>query len=46
MKHNYDFSQSIKSPYFKKLQKPVTIELKEEVVNYFSQLAEETGISY
>lgn len=45
MKDNYDFSQSIQNPYFKKLQKPVTIELKEEVVNYFSQLAEETGIS-
>lgn len=46
MKDNYDFSQSIKNPYFKKLQKPVTLELKEDVLNYFTQLAEETGISY
>lgn len=46
MKDNYDFSQSIKNPYFKKLQKPVTIELKQDIIDYFTKLAEETGISY
>ena len=46
MKDNYDFSQSIKNPYFKKLQKPVTIELKQDILDYFTKLAEETGISY
>ncbi|MCU0567933.1 MAG: BrnA antitoxin family protein [Oculatellaceae cyanobacterium Prado106] len=46
MKDDYDFSQSVKNPYFKKLKKQVTIRLEEEVVEYFKGLAEETGISY
>jgi uncharacterized protein (DUF4415 family) len=46
MKDDYDFSQSVKNPYIKKLKKQVTIRLEEEVVDYFQSLAEETGISY
>jgi predicted DNA binding CopG/RHH family protein len=46
MKDGYDFSQSVKNPYIKKLKKQVTIRLEEEVVEYFKGLAEETGISY
>lgn len=46
MKDDYDFSQSVKNPYIKKLKKQVTIRLEEEVVEYFKSLAEETGISY
>jgi uncharacterized protein (DUF4415 family) len=46
MKDEYDFSQSEKNPYVKKLKKQVTIRLEEEVVEYFKGLAEETGISY
>ncbi len=46
MKDEYDFSQSVKNPYIKKLEKQVTIRLEEEVVEYFKGLAEETGISY
>ncbi len=46
MKDDYDFSQSVKNPYIKKLKKQVTIRLEEEVVEYFKGLAEETGISY
>jgi uncharacterized protein (DUF4415 family) len=46
MKDDYDFSQSVKNPYIKKLKKQVTIRLEEEVVDYFKGLAEETGISY
>jgi uncharacterized protein (DUF4415 family) len=46
MKDNYDFSQSVKNPYIKKLKKQVTIRLEEEVVEYFKGLAEDTGISY
>lgn len=38
MKDEYDFSQSVKNPYIKKLKKQVTIRL-EEVVNYFKDLA-------
>jgi len=46
MKEEYDFSQSVKNPYIKKLKKQVTIHLEEEVVDYFRNLAEETGIPY
>ncbi|NJL61693.1 MAG: BrnA antitoxin family protein [Methylacidiphilales bacterium] len=46
MKDEYDFSQSVKNPYIKKLKKQVTIRLEEEIVEYFKGLAEETGISY
>jgi len=46
MKDEYDFSQSVKNPYIKKLKKQVTIRLEEEIVSYFKELAEETGISY
>ncbi|MBN3949884.1 MAG: BrnA antitoxin family protein [Nostoc sp. NMS7] len=46
MKEEYDFSQSVKNPYIKKLKKQVTIRLEEDVVDYFKVLAEETGISY
>lgn len=46
MKEEYDFSQSVKNPYIKKLKKQVTIRLEDEVVNYFKGLAEETGIPY
>ena len=46
MKEEYDFSQSVKNPYIKKLNKQVTIRLEDEVINYFKGLAEETGIPY
>ncbi len=46
MKKEYDFSESIRNPYIKKLKKQVTIRLEEEVVEYFRQLSEETGIPY
>ena len=46
MKEEYDFSDSIKNPYVKKLKKQVTIRLEEEVISYFKELAEETGIPY
>ncbi|MGK7892800.1 MAG: CopG family antitoxin [Xenococcus sp. (in: cyanobacteria)] len=46
MKEEYDFSQSIKNPYIKKIKKQVTIRLEDEVISYFKKLAEETGIPY
>ncbi len=46
MKEEYDFSESVKNPYVKKLKKQVTIRLEEEVISYFNELAEETGIPY
>lgn len=46
MKNEYDFSESVKNPYFKKLKKQVTIRLEGEVVDYFKGLSEEMGIPY
>ncbi len=46
MKDEYDFSQSVRNPYVKKLKKQVTIQVEEEVINYFQDLAEQTGIPY
>lgn len=46
MKAEYDFSQSVKNPYIKKLKKQVTIRLEEDVVDYFKVLAQQTGIPY
>jgi predicted DNA binding CopG/RHH family protein len=46
MKEEYDFSKSVKNPYILKLKKQVTIQLEDEIVNYFKELAEETGIPY
>ena len=46
MRNNYDFSNSDKNPYAKKLKKQVTIRLSEDVIDYFKALAQETGIPY
>ena len=46
MKNEYDFSESVRNPYFKKLKKQVTIRLEGEVVDYFKGLSEEMGIPY
>ena len=46
MKDHYDFSKGIKNPYTKYLKKQVTINLSEEVIEYFKQLSEETSVPY
>ena len=46
MKAEYDFSKAKKNPYAKRLKKRVTIRLDEPTVEYFKELAEETGIPY
>jgi len=48
MKKEYDLSsmKSRKNPYAAKLKKPVTIRLSEEVLSYFKQMAEESGVPY
>lgn len=48
MKAEYDFSKmkSRKNPYASKLKKSVTIRLGEDVIGYFKEMAEETGIPY
>lgn len=48
MKKEYDFSKmkSRKNPYASKLKKPVTIRLSEDVIDYFKDMAEESGVPY
>ena len=48
MKPEYDFSKmkSRKNPYVAKLKRQVTIRMSDDIVSYFKELAEETGIPY
>ncbi len=46
MSDNYDFSNSVKNPYAKKLKKQVTIRLDEDTIEYFKGLADNKGIPY
>ena len=46
MKTEYDFSKAKKNPYAKRLKRRVTIRLDGPTVDYFKELAEETGIPY
>jgi len=48
MKKEYDFSKmkSRKNPYASKLKRQVTIRMGEDVISYFKELAEESGIPY
>lgn len=48
MKKEYDFSKmkSRKNPYASKLKKSVTIRLSEDVLDYFKNMAEESGMPY
>jgi uncharacterized protein (DUF4415 family) len=48
MRKEYDLSKlkSRKNPYAKHLKKQVTIRLGVDVITYFKELAEETGIPY
>ena len=46
MRGDYDFSNGIKNPYADKLKKQITIRLDDEVINYFKNMAEETGMPY
>ena len=46
MKKEYDFSKARKNPYSKLLKKQITINLSEEVLDYFKELSERTSIPY
>src|SRR5690554_1934299 len=46
MRDHYDFSESVKNPYVKKLKKQVTIRLDEDTVAYFKNLAEKKDLPY
>ncbi len=46
MRDTYDFSQAQRNPYVGKLKQQITIRIDAEVIQYFKNLAEETGIKY
>jgi predicted DNA binding CopG/RHH family protein len=46
MKDNYDFSKGKRNPYARRLKKQVTIRLDEPTLEYFKELADDTGIPY
>ncbi len=46
MKAEYDFSKAIKNPYAKKLKKQITINIDSEIISYFKQQADTSGIPY
>jgi uncharacterized protein (DUF4415 family) len=48
MKKEYDFSKmkARRNPYANTLKKQVTLRLGVDVIDYFKQMAQETGIPY
>lgn len=46
MRDEYDFTKARKNPYAARKKKQITINLDEESVNYFKELAAESGIPY
>lgn len=46
MRGKYDFSKAIKNPYAKKLKKPISIRIDEDVIDYFKKVADDVGVSY
>ena len=48
MKAEYDFSTmtSRKNPYAAKLKRQVTIRMSDDIIGYFKEMAEDTGIPY
>ena len=46
MRDEYDFTKGRKNPYAARIKKQITINLDEESVNYFKELAAESGIPY
>lgn len=46
MREEYDFKDSIKNPYTKKLKKQITIRLDVATIEYFKSLSKETDIPY
>ncbi len=46
MRKEYDFSKSKKNPYARMLKRQITIRLEEETIDYFKDLARESGVPY
>lgn len=46
MKKEYDFSNSVKNPYAKKVKKQISIQIESDTIDYFKELAQKVGIPY
>ena len=46
MREEYNFENSVKNPYAKKLKQQITIRLESDTIEYFKELAVETDIPY
>lgn len=46
MREEYDFSQSRKNEYSKRLKKQITINLDSNTIDYFKIQSEQSGIPY
>jgi predicted DNA binding CopG/RHH family protein len=46
MRKHYDFSKGKRNPYAKLLKRQITIRLDKPTIEYFKELAGETGIPY
>lgn len=46
MRKEYDFAKSRRNPYSKSLKRQITIRIEQETIDYFKQLATESGIPY
>ena len=46
MKKEYDFTNGRKNPYSSKLKKQITININNEVLDYFKEMSNQTGVPY
>ncbi|MDD5372368.1 MAG: CopG family antitoxin [Sulfurimonas sp.] len=46
MREEYDFTNSVKNPYAKKVKKQISIKIEEDTIDYFKDLASKIGIPY
>ena len=46
MRESYDFTNSVKNPYAKRMKQQITIRIDEDTVDYFKCMAEDKGIPY
>lgn len=46
MRKQYNFSKAKRNPYAKRLKQQITIRLDHQSIEYFKNLAKETGIPY
>ncbi|MCJ8326235.1 MAG: BrnA antitoxin family protein [Campylobacterales bacterium] len=46
MREEYDFSNSMKNPYAKKVKKQISIKIESDTIDYFKELAIKVGIPY